>query len=54
MKIEISTDDDRVIAVFESAEEMDYLDYSADLDVAIRDAIIAEGRPLPDWLRPRY
>lgn len=36
MKIKITTDDDRVIAVFEDAEDLDYLDYSAELDQAIR------------------
>ena len=51
MKIKITTDDDRVIAVVENAEDLDYLDYSAELDQAIRMAIRAERRRLPAWLR---
>lgn len=50
MKLIVMTDAGREIATFESAEEMDYLDYSAELDAAIADALRAEGRPLPDWL----
>ena len=51
MKITVTTDNDRVIAVFENAEDLDYLDYSAELDQAIRQAIRAERRRLPEWLR---
>ncbi|MGH7323942.1 MAG: hypothetical protein ACREJ9_04755 [Candidatus Rokuibacteriota bacterium] len=52
MKLAVMTDDGRIIALFEDAEEMDYLDYSAELDAAIAKAVVAEGTELPAWLRP--
>lgn len=51
MKLVILTNDGREIAAIENAEEMDYLDYSAELDAAIAEAVRAEGRDVPDWLR---
>lgn len=51
MKLVVMTDDERWEWVFEKAEEMDYMDYSAELDDAMADAIRAEGRAIPWWLK---
>ena len=52
MKLVIMTDDGREIATFERADEMDYVDYSAELDAAIASAVTVQGRELPGWLQP--
>lgn len=51
MKLVITTNTGAEVATFENAEEMDYLDYSAELDEAIARAVTAEGRELPNWLQ---
>lgn len=51
MKLVIMTNTGHEVATFENAEDMDYLDYSADLDTAIANAVTAEGRELPEWLQ---
>ncbi|MBI3636697.1 MAG: hypothetical protein HY216_10900 [Candidatus Rokubacteria bacterium] len=53
MKIQVLTNRDEIVAVFENAEDLDYIDYSADLDAAIRAAATQEGLRIPYWLKPR-
>ena len=51
MKLVVMTDRGRVVAAFPHAERTDYVDYSAELDEAIVEAIHLERRELPHWLQ---
>ena len=50
MKLVVTTYDGKTIATFKNAEDLDYVDYSAELDEAIPNAVRAEGKHLPAWL----
>lgn len=54
MKLVVTTNDRKTIATFENAEDLDYVDYSAELDEAIANAVRAEGKRLPPWLRHQH
>ena len=52
MKLIVMTDRGRVVATFAHAERMDYVDYSAELDEAIAEALRFERKRRPRWLTP--
>lgn len=49
-KLQVVTDNGTVVVEF-PLDQLDYLDYSAELDAAIAKAFRAEHRPAPDWLK---
>ena len=50
MKLIVLTDRGRVVTTFAHAERMDYVDYSAELDEAIAEALRLERKRRPRWL----
>ena len=50
MKLIVMTDRGRVVATFTHAERTDYVDYSAELDEAIAEALRFERKARPRWL----
>lgn len=51
MKLVVATNNGKIVATFADAENMDYVDYSAELDEAVASAVRVEGKRLPAWLR---
>lgn len=49
-KLQVVTNTGTVVGEFE-LDELDYLDYSAEVDAAIAEAFHAEKRSVPDWLK---